>query len=451
MDAMTAVPPAAAVAPWPSRRRANWVLAVLIVAFAFSFLDRVILTMLIVPIQRDLALTDVQLALLHGFAFAVFYALAGFPLGRLADRVSRKRLIAAGVAAWSLFTAGCGLAKGFYSLFFARVGVGVGEAALSPAAFSLLSDYFPPERRARAIATYQLGAIGGSGIAYVLGGLVIAFASSGGLIAVPLLGGMAPWQVTFLIVGLPGLAVALLVLTLKEPVRRESMARARRPRGQLRAWLRTNARTMICFVFGFSAINVSFNALIAWGPTWLMRVHDLPPAKIGLLLGAAMLLAGGGGQLLGAWRSDRLLARGRTTAVFDTGLACALILIPLSVATLVPGAMTAVLLVAAVLFFGCAAIGHAPSLIGQIAPNELRGQVAAIFLCAMNIIGAGVGSFTVALLTQHVFGDPKMVGASIGITAAIGAGIGAILIWSGRDALAQSAARLARSVKEYEG
>lgn len=448
---MTAAPPTAAVKPWPSRRQANWVLAVLIVAFAFSFLDRVILTMLIVPIQRDLALSDIQLALLHGFAFSVFYAVAGFPLGRLADRVSRKRLIAAGIAAWSLFTASCGLARGFFSLFAARVGVGVGEAALSPAAFSLLSDYFPPERRARAIATYQLGATGGAGIAYILGGLIIAFASAGGAIGVPLLGDMAPWQVTFLLVGLPGLLVALIVLTLREPARRESVAHGQRPKGQLRAWLRANRRTMTCFVFGFSAINVSFNAIIAWGPTWLARVHDMAPAQIGLLLGAAMLVAGGGGQLAGAWRSDRLLARGQTTAVFDTGRLCALILIPLSVATLIPVAGGAVLLVAAVLFFGCAAIGHAPSLIGQIAPNELRGQVAAIFLCAMNIIGAGVGSFAVALLTQSVFGDPKMVGVSIGITAAVGAVIGAILIWTGRDALAQSAERLARSVKEYEG
>lgn len=431
---------------WPARGRANYALAVLIAAFAFSFLDRVILSMLMVPIQRELAFSDIELALLHGFAFAVFYAFAGFPLGRLADTVSRKRLIAAGVFVWSLCTASCGLARGFASLFLSRVGVGVGEAALSPAAFSLLSDYFRPERRARAIAVYQLGVTGGAGIAYVLGGLVIAFALSGQAIAVPLLGELSAWRVTFMLVGLPGLLVALVMLTIYEPPRREAAALAER--GALRAWLGANKATVACFAFGYAAINISFNAIIAWGPTWLTRVYALPPAQIGLVLGMAMLFAGGIGQLVGAWRSDRLFAAGRRTAVFDTGIVCALLLIPLSAATIVPVLGIAVPLVGAILFFACAAIGHAPSLIGQIAPNRLRGQIAAIFLFAMNVVGTGLGPFAVAVLTDRVFADPAMVGASIALTAAAGAAAGGLMLWAGRGALARSVDTLARTVKE---
>lgn len=448
MDALASASVQEAQMPWPSRRSANYALTILIIAFAFSFLDRVILSMLMVPIQQELHFTDIQLALLHGFAFAVFYALAGLPLGRLADTISRKRLIAAGILIWSMCTAACGLARGFASLFLCRVGVGIGEAALSPAAFSMLSDYFPPAQRGRAIATYQLGVVGGAGLAYMLGGLVIAFVSSGQAFVLPILGELSAWRMTFLLVGLPGVAVALLALTMGEPPRRETAQRLLPKKGVLWSWLGQNALTIWYFSMGFAAINISFNAIIAWGPTWLTRVYQLDAAMIGLVLGLAMLFAGGIGQIAGAWRSDRLLARGHRTAVFDTGAICALVLIPLSVATVIPILGIAVPLAGAVLFFSCAAIGHAPSLIGQIAPNAIRGQVAAVFLLVMNIVGAGVGPFAVAVLTETIFADPSMVGVSIALTAASGAAMGAMLLWAGKGALRRSADSLAEAVKE---
>jgi len=424
-------------AAWPPRAQGNYALVLLIVAFAFSFLDRVILSMVMLPIQKEMAFSDVQLALLHGFAFVILYVLAGFPLGRMADRHSRRGLIAAGIFVWSLCTAACGLARNFTGLFLARVGVGIGEAALSPAAFSLIADYFRPERRARAIATYQLGVIAGSGIAYILGGLVIGFATAGNDVTLPLVGPLSPWRVTFLAVGLPGLVVALLMLTIVEPARRGAVP-SQRSGVSITEWVCANRRTVTCFAIGYSLINIAFNAIIAWGPTWLARVHHLPPATIGLMLGAAMLLAGGVGQLAGAARSDRLFAAGDRAAVFRTGVACAMILVPVSLAIAVPSLALAGAMVAVVIFLACAAIGHAPSLIGQIAPNRLRGQVAAIFLFAMNLIGTGVGPLVVALLTDRLFGDPAMVGVSIAITAAAGAALGGLFLHSGRAALARS-------------
>jgi MFS family permease len=258
---------------------------------------------------------------------------------------------------------------------------------------------------------------------------------------------LSAWRVTFLLVGLPGILIALLALTIKEPPRRDAVRRDQSYAVAF-AWLAANSRTMACFALGFASINISFNAIIAWGPTWLTRVHHLPPAQIGLVLGMAMLFAGGIGQIVGAWRSDRLFARGRLTAVFDTGILCAMALIPLSAATILPMLGLAVPLVGAVLFFACAAIGHAPSLIGQIAPNGLRGQVAAVFLFAMNVIGTGLGPFAVAVLTERVFADPLMVGTSIALTAAAGAAIGAIFLRAGRGALARSSETLARALKE---
>ncbi len=448
MDALTPAATVPAEKEWPSRLHANYALTILIIAFAFSFLDRVILSMLMVPIQQELHFTDVELALLHGFAFVIFYAIAGLPLGKLADSVSRKHLIACGIFVWSMCTAACALARGFFSLFMARVGVGIGEAALSPSAFSMLTDYFPPERRARAVATYQLGVTIGAGLAYILGGLVIAFAQSGEVLGVPLLGDLSAWRVTFLLVGLPGILVAVLALPMREPRRREAVKPENAEKGALLYWLRHNWRTMSYYALGFAAINVSFNALIAWGPTWLTRVHGLEATQIGFVLGMAMLFAGGTGQLLGARRSDKLLARGRVTAVVDTGMICAVVLAPLSAAMIVPILGLAVIMIGAILFFACAAIGQAPSLIGQIAPNGLRGQVSAIFLFGLNLIGTGVGPFAVAVLTEHVFVDPMMVGVSMTVTSMVGAIAGAILLWVGKGAVKRSAEDLAMAVKE---
>ena len=206
------------------------------------------------------------------------------------------------------------------------------------------------------------------------------------------------------------------------------------------------AITMECCSHRCASLNVGIGGQIE-GPTWLTRVHGLEPAQIGFLLGATMLFAGATGQLLGARRSDKLLAQGRRTAVIDTGLLCALALIPLSVAMIVPVLGLAVVLVGGMLFVACAAIGHAPSLIGQIAPNGLRGQVSAIFLFGLSVMGTGVGPFAVAMLTDYVFADPQMVGVSMTITAITGAVMGAILLWAGKGAVRQSAERLAGAVE----
>ena len=179
---------------YPNPVFAWYVVVVLFLAYTLSFVERQIMSLLIGPIKRDLMISDTQISLLHGFAFAIFYTILGIPLGRLADRKNRTIIISVGIFLWSFMTALCGLARSFWSLFMTRIGVGVGEATLSPAAYSMISDYFPKEKRGLAISLYSMGVFFGAGMAYILGGLVVKLASQAGITTLPVLGQVRPWQ-----------------------------------------------------------------------------------------------------------------------------------------------------------------------------------------------------------------------------------------------------------------
>ena len=205
---------------YPSSGYAWYVVGVLTVAYVFSFIDRQVLNLMVGPIQKDLGINDLQMSLLMGPSFAVFYTLFGIPLGRLADTRSRRAIISVGVAVWSIMTAGCGLTRTFWQLAVMRMGVGVGEASLSPSAYSLISDYFRPERRSTAMSVYSMGIYIGSGLAFLVGGFIIQLAAGTETTAVPWIGPVRSWQLVFLLVGLPGLLISLLLLTVREPVRK---------------------------------------------------------------------------------------------------------------------------------------------------------------------------------------------------------------------------------------
>jgi MFS family permease len=215
--------PAGAEKPYPNQVYAWYVVGILVLAYTFSFIDRQILSLLVGPMKRDLGISDTQMSLLQGFAFAVFYCLAGLPIGRMVDSRKRVNIISIGVFVWSVMTALCGTAHAYWQLFLYRMGVGVGEAALSPAAYSMIADYFPPKRLGFALGVYGMGVYIGAGLALIIGAAVIGLVSSGGDIVVPLFGEVYAWQLTFFVVGLPGILIALWVWTVREPERRGYM------------------------------------------------------------------------------------------------------------------------------------------------------------------------------------------------------------------------------------
>lgn len=443
-----------AVAPsknQPSLVKANLALLVLLVAYTFSFIDRTILALLVQPIQRDLGIGDTEISLLHGLAFALFYTVLGIPIARLADSRSRRGIIAIGIAVWSIATAACALARNFAQLFIARVMVGVGEAALSPAAYSLITDIFPKRKLGTALAIYQVGLYLGAGLAFIIGGAVIAIAMQSEVVQLPIIGELRSWQLVFVLVGLPGLIVALLALTLPEPRNKQSATEGRTREipsvRQVIAYMKTQWRVYGGHFLGFSLTGLVFNGYLAWLPTLFVRKHGWEQADVGYWLGLVILVFGAAGIVAGGVVADRFLANGRKDAAVRSGMIGAAALIPFAVVVpLLDDANVALILLCGFFFFSSFPYAGAATALQIISPSAMRAQASAVFLFCLNFAGIGFGPTVVALITDYGFGDQQAVGLSLVVTAGIIGPLGAIILFL---TLAPYA-RLARSIEEDE-
>lgn len=429
--------------------RAWGALGVLMLAYTVSFVDRTILSLLIPPIQQDLGISDTQISLLAGFAFAIFYTVMGIPLGRLADRYSRRNLIAVGITFWCLMTAACGLARNYTQLFLARVGVGVGEAALSPAAYSMISDLFPREQLGRAIAVYSVGLPVGSGLALLIGGLAVAMVSELPPVVLPWLGELRPWQLTFMLVGLPGVVVALLVTLMREPPRRDrlqpSAAAGAGPLPGLLAFLRDNRRVLGHHFGGLSLLVIIVYGATAWIPTFFMRVHGWSGAEIGYAYGVIFMTCGTGGLLIGGLLADRWWRAGRSDAHLRVVVCSVATMTPcFALLALAPSPEVAVALLALATFTSSLHGGVAGAALQLITPNELRGQMTAVYFFVANLVGLGLGPTVVAVITDYVMGDPQALGVSIGLLAVVAGPLSVVVLASGLSHYRRSAERLAR-------
>lgn len=398
-----------------------YVVGVLMLAYMFSFIDRTLLSLVIDPVREDLDLSETQVSLLAGFAFAAFYTVLGLPFGRWADTRGRRNMIALGIALWSLATIACGLANSFWRLFVARMLVGVGEATLSPGAYSMLPDYFRRDRLGFAMSLFTCGITIGGGLAMLLGGLVVQWAKT----APPgaLMEGVAAWQVPFLIVGPPGIIVALLVLfTVREPPRRlEAGAKDEAPPiREVVAYLAGNWRLFVPLFLGFSGIVITGYAFNVWGPAYFMRVHGLEPAEVGLLYAIGFGGAGTAGVLAGGWLADLAARRGRANAPVWVGMWSAVAQAPLFLgAYLSPSTPAAVVLFCVALGVGSVYGGLQAASIQALTPNRMRGQVGALYLTVANMIGLGLAPTWTAVMTEQLFGGPQGVGRSLALTTAI--------------------------------
>ena len=431
-------PPASGNGDYPNQVYAWYVVGVLTIAYIFSFVDRQIINLLVDPIREDLNLTDTQISLLQGIAFALFYTLMGIPIARLADVSNRRAIIAAGVFLWSLMTALCGLAKSFGQLFAARIGVGVGEAALSPPSYSLFSDYFPPGKVTRAIAVFTGGSFLGAGLAYIIGGYVVDFVTRLDVVDVPVFGQIRAWQMAFIVVGLPGILLALLVLSLREPVRRgllEDQPGAvpqSIPIKEIIAFLRKNRRTYGHHMIGVSMFVMLAYAILAWTPAFFIRKYGWTPGEVGLVYGSMLLVFGTSGVVGAGWIADALRRRGYTDANLRVIMLGALCSTPFGVAAfLVDNILLALALMAPFTFLWGLPHGIAPAALQPVTPNQMRAQVSALYLLAVNLIGLGIGPTFVALLTDYLYEDSAMVGHSLATVVAISAPLSALILYTG--------------------
>jgi len=404
-----------------SLRYAWYVVFVLMVCYALSLIDRQILSLLVAPMKRDLHINDTRIGLLQGLSFALFYTLAGLPLGKLADSHSRRKIVTAGIVAWSLLTAACSLARNFWSLFLTRMGVGVGEAALSPAAFSLIADAFPTSQLGLALSVYSMGIYLGSGIAMIVGGSVVQSLSRSPFLTLPVLGVIASWRATFLAVGLPGLLIALLTLTIREPQRRSLL---RTDNKSAQAPLRVVWEQLRKRIASFAGISLGmvFQALcgyvfLAWGPTFLQRNYGWSPGQAGHTLGVLTLLFGCAGMYLGGTLCDQWQRRGIPEAPLRVAVLSAagtFVFFPPAVTIGHPAATTMLLAVA--IFFLAMPIGCSYAAVQLIFPNQVRGQVSALFLFILSLGGLSLGPLLPGLLNDYYFHSEKKIGASMAIT-----------------------------------
>jgi len=412
----------------PSPTVAWYTVTLCMIAYVLSFVDRQIIALLVEPIRADLQISDTQFSLLTGFAFALFYAIMGLPIARWADVGPRPLIISAGIVIWSFATAVCGMANTFVQLFLARMGVGVGEAALSPTAYSIITDSFPRSRLGFALGVYSLGAFLGSGLAFMVGGSVIDMVSHMGVLAIPLVGEIRPWQSAFFIVGAPGLLVGILFyLTVRDPAR-TGTAQTFTIR-QVFFYIRSHKPTFTAHYLGFGLLALSMYALLSWAPAYLIRVFGLSARDAGLYLGLIVLMANTAGALTSGWLADVFTRRGHDDGPLRAGVVGGLgVILPGALFSSMPGLTSTLLILAVAFYFASFPVATSAAGLQLMAPNRMRAQVTALFFLAMNLFGITGGATLVALLTDYVFGDDQAVDFSMSITCAISGAAGAALL-----------------------
>ena len=402
---------------FPPRRTAWVFVVVLALAGVVSVLDRSILNVVVDPVRADLGLTDVQIGLLQGLAFGLFYATVGLPLGLTADRYSRRRVIIAGIAIWSLATVASGFAQSFGGMFTARLLVGLGEAALSPAAISLIADLFPPTARGRPISVFLMGQALANGLGISIVSLLTDAAAGGRFEGVAMLRGLAPWRVGFIACGLLGLLVIAMLLPLREPPRREVGAFAS-PFAQARnvvSYLTRHRAVFGPLYLAFALVFLAVYGAAAWAPTMLLRAFGSTRAQLGAIFGPLTMLFAVAGPLLGGLLVDSAMRRGDSYARFGILAIVPLCMIPAGLAVVAPNATAAMLLVAyqpaCVAVIGTTML----ALLQSMVPAEMRGTAVALTGLLNTLIGATLGPLLISLFTERVLGDPKQVGVSIAV------------------------------------
>lgn len=426
--------------PLETRRGAWWAIGVLGLLYVLSFVDRFILALLVQPLKNDLEISDVQLGLLFGPAFALFYALLGIPLARLADRGNRRLLIFGGVTLWALATIGSGFSNAYWQLLVLRIGLAIGEAALTPAVYSLIGDLFPPSRRPFAASIYTgLGMMGSAG-AYILGAFVIQLVESGALFGE--LVSFRPWQVVFFVVGCPALLVGIVfVLTVQEPARTGGIQEAPSLLSVF-GFLRQNYRLYTGLFVGAGLIQAIGYAYSAWGVEFLRRAHDWPVQQAGLAFGVAALFAGFGGTLAAPALVRFLEGRGVLGAIALASLmgltagACLA-----AVAPLVPNPYVYLVVHAVASFCLIGAANNVLVSLQILAPARMRATMVALLLMCFTLFGLGVGPAAAALLSSLLASDGGSLGQALAMLAPLVGGPAFLLLfWSRKEMMRRAIA-----------
>ena len=396
----------------------NYVLGILFVVYVFNFVDRQVMSVFIGPIKEEFGVSDTAMGLLVGFAFALLYTIAGIPIARWADRGNRRNIIAIGLAVWSAMTVLSGMAKSFTLLAVARVGVGVGEAAGSPPAHSLIADYFPLNRRATALAMYASGAFFGSGLAYLGGGYLREYFD---------------WRTAFMVVGAPGILIAIVLrLTVKEPPRGFSEVGARDDStSTFKETLKflMGSRSWVLLMAGFSLVSLTGYAVLMWGYEFFGRVHGMTPIRIGQWMGLIVGVGGSVGTILGGVLVDRVAQKSLRLGI-KIPVWVTLTGFPLGVVFLLAASPMQSLLFFAPFYVLLNVYIPAMYAANQaLAKLRMRATASAIMLFVVNIVGAGLGPLIVGMLSDYFRPQYGIEGIRYALVVSLGIGaVGGVLL-----------------------
>jgi MFS family permease len=381
-----------------------YVVVVLMLANVSAFVDRQILGVLVGPIKRDFGISDAEMSYLAA-AFSLFFAVLGLPIARLAGRVGRRNVMAAGVTLWSVFTILCATAQTYARLFVMRIGVGVGEASLNAPSVSLIADYFSRERLGRAMSVYQLGIFVGSGVGYYLGGWITQLTRVQEAWHVPIIGVIRPWQSAFLVAGLPGVFIALLLFTIREPSGQSTDTHGKGSFGALRRFVGEHRRTFLTHIFGFSFFALANFGLAFWIPTFFQRTYGWDPASASRVQGLLTMSLGVVGVLAGGWVTDAFVRRGFADGALRAGILGGIgMLVCATAFPLMPTPALAIAALAIVNIFAASPWGAATAALAAVTPAPLRAQAAALFFMVLSVLGGMGGPVAVGHLTDRVFG-----------------------------------------------
>jgi MFS family permease len=409
---------AAAGQPARVSGRAWWTLGVLLFLCILSLMDRAILSLVVQPVKVDFGLSDVQMGLLQGVAFALLYSTATIPAGMAVDRWSPRVVAFLGVGAWSLSTMMCGLAHSFGALFVGRLGVGMGEATLQPAAFALMGRLFPRHRLGLASGIYMIGTLMGGGVALIFGGLVVEAISRSHTLILPVFGVLKPWQAAFILLGAPGLVLSLLAFTLSSPPR----TRAAPVAASREVWpfLRRHGLMVGCHLLAFSLLGTCAYASSAWAPAYFARAFGWSVGRSGPMLGIVLAVVAVAGTLLCGAVADRLYAGGLKDAHVRVHVWLTLAGLPFGVAAyLVDNPYLCLVLLALAYLTLFSFGGTATAVLQLIAPQHLRGRLASGYAMVMGLVGGGLGPLIAALFGEHLFGGDAGIGRGVALTIAI--------------------------------
>ena len=415
---------------YPEKKHSYSAVAILTLAQVFAFIDRQIPSMLVEPIKQDFNLTDSQIALLGGAAFSIFYAIMALPIGYAVDRYTRTKVLGTGIFLWSLMTALAGLANSFGKLFGARIGVAVGEAVMAPISVSLVSDSFPENKQGKPMGIITAGVYIGIGITLLGGGFLIDYLTSIGGITLPLIGYLKPWQATFMIVGIPGLVLAIAAFYLKEPQRIEEKVESNHSvnRKNVFLHLKEHRKTLIPMFGGLIFMALIFYSFSFWAPTMMIRTFDISLTEVGFILGMITIISSITGTIIAGSAVDYLRNRNYSDApVRAAMIAVMLALPPIISLSFVQTELGAWICIAMYLLFISSFAPLGLLAISGVSTGNVKGQTAAIHAFLMMAFGLSLGPQLTAFFTDFVFVDPNLLINSVSLTGLIVLPISALL------------------------